>query len=207
MSPLAERALFFGAGLLFGVVLGFLVGGGPEAPAAPSREASSPLREEAGLPEAVSAPDAAGTPAPRPVDPERLEALLAAVEARPEDPAARAAVGELYLEAGEFPDAAYWLRQARNLDATDLDLRSRLAFALFGLGDVPGAVAGYEEVLAEDPDHFESLLALGRLRLFVEQDLAAGIALWERAIASAPDSPEARALRAEIEALRQAHPR
>ena len=37
MSALSERALFFGAGLVFGVLVGFLVSGssGPQAPAAP----------------------------------------------------------------------------------------------------------------------------------------------------------------------------
>lgn len=193
MKPLHERALFFGAGLVFGVVLGLLVGGQPEPPPAPP-----------GAPPARGA--AASAPEAPPVDPERLEALLAEVEARPEDPAARAAVGEFHLEGRAFRDAVYWLQQARNLAPADLDIRARLAFALFALGDAAGAISGYEAVLAEDPDHFPSLLALGRLRLFVEQDLPAGIALWERAIAAAPDSPEAAALRAEIEALRSAHP-
>lgn len=195
MTQLSERALFFGAGLAFGVLVGFLVSGppGPPAPAAPS---------PAPAPEPVSAP----VPETRPVDPEVLQSLLAAVEASPEDPAARAAVADLHLDALDFGEAVYWLQQARNLDPSDLDLRSRLAFAQLGAGDVAGAVAGFEAVLAEDPEHFESLAALGRVRLFVEQDLAAGIELWERAIAAAPDSPEAAALRAQIESLRTAHP-
>ena len=194
MNQLSERALFFGAGLVFGILVGFLVSGspGPPAPAAPPAPA----------PEPVSAP----VPETRPVDPEVLETLLAAVEARPEDPAARAAVADLHLDALDFGEAVYWLRQARNLDPSDLDLRSRLAFAQLGAGDVAGAVAGFEAVLAEDPEHFESLVALGRLRLFVEQDLAAAIELWERAIAARPDSPEAAALRAQIDSLRTAHP-
>lgn len=191
MSSLRERALFFGAGLVFGAALGLLLGDRP------------PAAVTAG-PEAAPQPDPAPT-AP-PVDAELLQSLLDEVEARPEDPAARAAVGDLHLGARDFREAAYWLQQARNLDPSDLDIRSRLAFALVGLGDVSGAIAGYEAVLAEDPQHFESLVALGRLRLFAEQDLAAGVALWERAIAVAPDSAEAAALRTEIEALRAAHP-
>ncbi len=195
MNQLLERALFFGAGLAFGILVGFLVSGspGPPAPAAPP---------PAPVPETASAP----FPEPRPVDPEALRTLLAAVEASPEDPAARAAVADLHLDALDFGEAVYWLQQARNLDPSNLDIRARLAFAQLGAGDVAGAVAGYEAVLAEDPGHFESLLALGRVRLFVEQDLAAGIAFWERAIAARPDSPEAAALRAQIESLRTAHP-
>ncbi|MDE2712403.1 MAG: tetratricopeptide repeat protein [Acidobacteriota bacterium] len=195
MNQLSERALFFGAGLAFGVLVGFLVSGspGPPAPAAPP-PAPAPETASASLPE------------PRPVDPEALQTLLAAVEATPEDPAARAAVADLHLDALDFGQAVYWLQQARNLDPSNLDVRSRLAFAQLGAGDVAGAVAGYEAVLAEDPGHFESLVALGRVRLFVEQDLAAGIELWERAIAAAPESPAAAALRAQIDSLRTAHP-
>ncbi len=195
MNRLSERALFFGAGLAFGILVGFLVSGspGPPTPAAPP---------PAPVPETASAP----LPEPRPVDPEALQTLLAAVEATPEDPAARVAVADLHLDALDFGEAVYWFQQARNLDPSDLDVRSRLAFAQLGAGDVAGAVTGFEAVLAEDPEHFESLLALGRVRLFVEQDLAAGIELWERAIAARPDSPEAAALRAQIDSLRTAHP-
>ena len=196
MSALSERALFFGAGLVFGVLVGFLVSGssGPQAPAAPPPAPAPAPAEVAAAPEA------------RPVNPDALEALLDAVEARPEDPAARAAVGELYLDARDFSEAVYWLQQARNLDPSDLDIRSRVAFAQLGVGDVAAAVAAFERVLEEDPEHFESLVALGQVRLFAEQDLEAGIELWERAIAAAPGSPEAAALRAQIESLRTAHP-
>ena len=195
MNRLSERALFFGAGLAFGILVGFLVSGSP-GPPAPNAPPPAPV------PETASAP----LPESRPVDPEALQTLLAAVEATPEDPAARAAVADLHLDALDFGQAVYWFQQARNLDPSDLDLRSRLAFAQLGAGDVAGAVAGYESVLGEDPEHFESLVALGRVRLFVEQDLAAGIELWERAIAARPDSPEAAALRAQIDSLRTAHP-
>lgn len=197
MNQLAERALFFGAGLVFGAVVGWLIAGASGPPAAPA--APPP-------PEVAAGPGTPPMPEPRPVDPDLLAARLADVEERPEDPAARAAVGDLHLEALDFGEAVYWLQQARNLDPLDLDVRTRLAFAQLGAGDVAGAVAGYEAVLAEDPEHFESLVALGRVRLFVEQDLAAGIELWERAIAARPDSPEAAALRAQIESLRTAHP-
>lgn len=195
MNRLSERALFFGAGLAFGILVGFLVSGSP-GPPSPGAPPPGPA------PEPVSVP----VPEARPVDPAVLEPLLAAVEASPDDPAARAAVADLHLDALDFGEAVYWLQQARNLDPSDLDIRSRLAFAQLGAGDVAGAVAGYEAVLAEDPEHFESLAALGRVRLFVEQDLPAGIELWERAIAAAPDSPAAAALRAQIESLRTAHP-
>ena len=200
MNRLSERALFFGAGLGFGVLVGFLVSGSSGSPSPAPSPAPPSVAPAAADPAPASGPES------RPVDPEALQTLLDAVEARPEDPAARAAVGELYLDARDFGEAAYWLQQARNLDPANLDLRSRLAFAELGRGNVAAAVAAYEALLEEDPNHFESLVALGQVRLFAEQDLAAGIALWERAIAARPDAPEAAALRTQIESLRTAHP-
>lgn len=198
MTSLQQRALFFGAGLAFGVFVGWLLAQSSDAPSLPARAARAPA------PTPPPAPPAAEEPLP--VDEARLERLLAEVEARPEDPAARAAVADLYYAAREYGDAAYWWRQARNLDPADLDIRASLGFALLARGDVAGAVSEYEAVLAEDPAHADSLLALGRLRLYVEQDIAGGLALWERYLETAPDSPEADGLRQAIRALREAHP-
>ncbi len=193
MSSLPERALFFAAGLVFGVLVGVLLARNPEAP--PPAQPASP------------APAAEIAPPVTPAEVEQqLQSLLAAVEANPEDPAARAAVGDLHLETGEFQEALYWLQQARNLAPDDPDIRSRLAFARLALGDPATAIADYEEILAGNPEHLGSLIALGRIRLFLEQDMEAGMALWERAVAAAPDSEEAALLRTQLEALRSAHP-
>lgn len=195
MNPLTERALFFGAGILFGVLIGVLLASAPEGPAPPTAPAG-----------ATELPADHPEIAPGAVDPDLLASLTAAVEARPNDPAARAAVGEIHLQAGDFTEAAYWFQQARNLSPDDLDIQARLAFAYLGQGDVGRAAGIYEELLVEEPDHLLALIGLGQIRLFAEQDLDAGIALWERAIAAHPETEEADALRARLESLRDAHP-
>lgn len=201
MTSLAQRLLFFGAGLAFGVLVGWLAGrSAPGAGVTPG----APL--VSGAPAAPIPPPPPVAEPPAPVDGERLEALLAEVEGRPEDPAARAAVGGLHLEARNFSEAAYWFRQARNLAPADLASRASLGLALLGMGDVPGAAAEYEAVLAEDPAHGGALLALGRLRLYALQDMTGGIELWERFLAAHPDAPEAGELREAVRALRSAHP-
>ncbi len=188
MSPLARRGLFFAAGLVFGVGVGWLLGSA-EAPEAPE-------------PRAV--PEVAATE-PAEVDEARLEQLLGEVREAPEDPAARVRVADLYLDARQFGDAAYWLQQAHNLVPADLDIRSRLAFARIGLGQVDAATAEFEAILAVDPDHADSLLAMGRLSLYLLQDIEAGVRYWERLVAVAPASAAAEAVLAELEALKSAH--
>lgn len=201
MTSLAQRLLFFGAGLAFGVLVGWLAGR-----SAPGVSVTPGAPVVSGVPAAAAAPPPPLAEPPAPVDEQQLEALLAEVETRPEDPAARAAVGGLYLEARNFSEAAYWFRQARNLAPADLESRASLGLALLGMGDVPGAAAEYEAVLAEDPAHGGALLALGRLRLYALRDMTGGIELWERFLAAHPDAPEAAELREAVRALRSAHP-
>lgn len=201
MTPLAQRLLFFGAGLAFGGLVGWLAGR-----SAPGVGVTPGAPMVSGAPAAAAIPPPPVAEPPARVDEGRLEALLGEVEGRPEDPAARAAVGGLYLEARNFGEAAYWFQQARNLAPADLESRASLGLALLGMGDVRGAAAEYEAVLAEDPAHGEALLALGRLRLYALRDMTGGIELWERFLAAHPDAPEAGELREAVRALRSAHP-
>lgn len=201
MTPLAQRLLFFGAGLAFGGLVGWLAGR-----SAPGVGVTPGAPMVSGAPAAAAIPPPPVAEPPARVDEGRLEALLGEVEGRPEDPAARAAVGGLYLEARNFGEAAYWFQQARNLAPADLESRASLGLALLGMGDVRGAAAEYEAVLAEDPAHGGALLALGRLRLYALQDMTGGIELWERFLAAHPDAPEAGELREAVRALRSAHP-
>jgi hypothetical protein len=66
-------------------------------------------------------------------------------------------------------------------------------------------VAAFEENLERDPSHPASLLGLGRIKLYVQRDIAGGIELWDKLVNVAPDSVEARAVRDELEALKSAH--
>ncbi len=187
MSRLGERGLFFAAGLAFGAGVGWLIASSEAPPAAP-------------------APLSASAPEPGTVDAGRLEERMAVVRDAPEDPEARVRVAELYLESRQFGDAVHWLEQAHNLTPGDLDIRGRLAFARIGLGDVETATSEFETILAEDPDHADSLLAMGRLSLYLHQDIEAGIRYWERLVEVAPGTPAAAAVLEELEALKSAHP-
>ncbi len=200
MNSLTERALFFAAGIAFGILIGVLFASAPDAPApvAASAGGAAPSAAAPGPDRAPAGPDR--------VDPDLLESLVAQVESRPDDPQARADVGEIHLQARDFTQAVYWFQQARNLDPSDLEIQVRLAFAYLGQGQVGRAAEIYEVVLAADPEHLLALIGLGQIRLFAEQDLEAGIALWERAIAAHPESEEADALRARLSTLQEAHP-
>lgn len=131
--------------------------------------------------------------------------LTERAEANPSDAEARAELGELYMSAGRFQDAVAWLEAAVGLAPTDLDARNQLAIAYLNEGRLTDAVATYEETLSRSPDNPGSLLGLGRIKLYLQQDINGGLALWEKLIQVAPDSTEAKSVADELDALKSAH--
>ena len=69
-----------------------------------------------------------------------------------------------------------------------------------------GAVGSFEQTLAIDPNHPPSLLGLGRIKLYLQQDIDGGLAMWQKLMAVAPSSEEAQSVRDELDALKSAHP-
>jgi tetratricopeptide (TPR) repeat protein len=139
------------------------------------------------------------------VDPQEVAALEQRAADNPDDAEVRIQIGVLYLGAGQYRQAADWLRQATQSDETNLHARNHLAVALAEMGRFDEAISEYETALALDPSHPQSLFGLGRVLLYGKKDVQRGIAVWDELIEVAPDSPEAQNIREEVEALKTAH--
>jgi len=191
--------VFFVAGLCFGIVAGFFVFRAVVAPNASTgvtQAPANPERSQVGLDTELQT---------KPLDRDEIERLEASAKQDPNDAAVRAELGSLYLDAGRYEDAAAWLASALEIEPRNLPARNHLALSLLNLGRVDDAVATYEETLRLEPEHPASLLGLGRVKLYVQRDIAAGLAMWERLVAVAPSSTEAQSVRDELEALKSAH--
>lgn len=191
--------VFFIAGLSFGIAAGYFAfralapGEGAQPAAAAVSAPASPIGLESEAETAV-------------LDEDRLDALRAEAEASPEDASVRERIGRLYLEAGRFDDALEWIDQAVALSPREPDLLNAKALAHLNLGQLDATVAAYEAALAAEPSHPGSLLGLGRVRLYLQQDIDGGLALWKKLVAVAPGSEEARSVQDELDALQSAHP-
>lgn len=139
------------------------------------------------------------------IDHEEVARLEALAEQNPEDAEIRAQIGTLYMQSDHLQDAVHWLGESITIDGGNLEVRNHLAISLAGLGRVDEAVSEYRAALAVEPSHAASLLGLGRVLLLGKNDIRGGIEVWEKLIEAAPDSPEARSIRDELEALKSAH--
>jgi len=177
------------AGVLFGVLLGWILGSQqPRGPAVPASAASSP------------------SPAPPPLDTQRAADLERQATARPDDAAVRADLGDLYSRAQRHDLAVPWYEAAVKLNRTDPQLHTELALSLFYLNEVDRALQQIDAALGVDPRHLKALLSQGFIRAFGKQDLPGAVKSWERVIAVDPSSVEAGEARRQLDGLKSAHP-
>jgi predicted Zn-dependent protease len=141
------------------------------------------------------------------LDEEQVRRLEAKAGESAKDAQSRGELGRLYMEAGKYPEAVRWLEETVSLDPADLHARNHLAICYLNEGHLDQAVSAFEENLKRDPNHPPTLLGLGRVKLYLQRDIQGGLAMWEKLEQVAPDSPEASAVRQELEALKSAHPR
>jgi tetratricopeptide (TPR) repeat protein len=193
----ADSIAFALSGILFGVIVGWILGSqqsaGP-APAAAAATAPSPATAAA-----------ARAPAP-PLDEARLKTLIAAAGSEPTNPAPRVQLGNLYFDAERYTDAVQWYEDALRLQPKDANVSTDLGVAYYYTNEPDKAIAQFERSLAIDPAHTKTMLNLGIVKAFGKQDLAGASAAWQQVIATAPNSPEAQAARKALEGLQQAHP-
>jgi cytochrome c-type biogenesis protein CcmH/NrfG len=186
------------AGVFFGLLVGWIIGaqqgGGRVAPAA------------AAAPAAQAAPAAGGQQAQATVDESRASALKQTAQQNPTDAVPRVDLGNMYFDAGRYPEAADWYQQALKINPRDVNVSTDLGIAYYYMNDPDKALAQFDKSLAIDPAHAKTLMNIGIVRAFGKQDLKGAAEVWQRILDVAPSSEEARAARQALDGLRSAHP-
>jgi cytochrome c-type biogenesis protein CcmH/NrfG len=179
------------SGVLFGVLLGWILGS--QQPATPGAGASAP------------APASSQAESP-PLDTARAAELERQAKARPDDARVRADLGDVYFEAQRHDLAIPWYEAAIRIDKTNPQVYTDLALSLFYTNDVDRALKQIDAALAVDGRHLKALLSQGFIRAFGKQDLAGAMKSWEQVIAVDPSSVEAAEARRQLDGLKSAHP-
>jgi tetratricopeptide (TPR) repeat protein len=178
------------SGTVFGLLVGWMIGA-QQVP-----DATAP----AAVP--VAQADQGQATAPPPLDQARVTQLEAQAKAEPGNAGVRIDLGNLYLDAERFADAAPWYEAALAIDPKNADVTTDLGVTYFYQREFDRALATFDRALAINPDHVKALLNQGIVRSMGKQDLLGAAESWEKVVALAPASEEARLARMGLEGIR-----
>ena len=184
------------AGAFFGLLVGWIVGSQQG-----SRTSAVPT-----TPTAATAPAATGNNAPPPLDEARASALKTTAQQNPGDAATRIQLGNMYFDAGRFPEAAQWYEAALKINPRDVNASTDLGISYYYMNEPDKALAQFDRSLAIDPSHAKTLLNVGIVRAFGKQDLKGASDAWQKVLAVAPGTDEARAAQMALDGVKSAHP-
>jgi tetratricopeptide (TPR) repeat protein len=179
------------SGTLFGLIVGWILGSQMTAP---------PPAPAAGVTASAGAPEQA----PPPLDVERAADLERRAKSQPADAGVRVELANLYYDARRFDLAIPWYEAALALDAKNVNASTDLAISYYYTNQIDRALAQIDKSLAVDPRHVKSLLNQGIIR-FGKEDRRGAAESWEKVVAIAPDSDEARMARQGLDGLKSGH--
>jgi tetratricopeptide (TPR) repeat protein len=193
----ADSIVLAVAGVLFGVIVGWVLGSQQARTSAP---VATPVAQAQPANQAQQGSRAV------PVDPDRARALEAVARQNPKDAQPRVQLGNMYFDAEQYPQAIEWYEQAFAIDRKDTNLSTDLGVAYYYTNQPDRAITQLEHSLSIDPKHTKTLLNMGIVRAFGKQDLEGAARAWEQVVAIDPNSQEGQAAKKGLEGLRSAHP-
>lgn len=182
------------SGVFFGLLVGWIIG---------SQQGGIGSRT---LAPAAAQSNATGSPAPAPLDENKVRALQAQAESDAKNGGVRVELGNLYFDAERYPDAIRWYEDALKVDPKNVNASTDLAIAYYYSNQIDRALRQLDYSLSVDGRHAKTLLNQGIVRAFGKQDLDGAARAWEQVVAIAPDSPEGRAARQALDNMKSAHP-
>ncbi len=188
----AESVVFAIAGMLFGLIVGWIIG---DQQARSARPVPAP---------AQSAAPAAQKPGPRPLDETKVRALTTITQNDPKNAEARAQLGNLYFDAELFPDAIRWYEESLTLDPKNVDVSTDLGVSYYYANQADRALEQFDTSLRLQPNHSKTLLNQGIVRAFGKRDLQGAAESWQKLLEVSPNSPEAQAARQGLDGLKAA---
>jgi tetratricopeptide (TPR) repeat protein len=201
-----DNLVFLISGVFFGVLVGWMLGsqqGGRFVSSAPIATAAPAPGQMTGAP--TGAPQQAQTPAPPPVNEQKVADLTKIANADPKNATVRTELGNLYFDSERFDLAIPWYEAAFKLTPKDPNLSTDLGVAYLYTDKGQLALAQFEKSIAADPRHLKTWLNIGIAKAMVLNDPKGGEAAWQKVIELAPGSEEAKKAQQGIDAIRGGH--
>ena len=193
----SESIAFGVAGIMFGLIAGWIIGtqqASPRAPAAVAAQAAAaPAGDSGGARAAV-------------LDEKQVNALKSVAEREPSNVKPRAQLANLYFDAERYDDAIKWYGEAVRLAPNDVDVSTDLGICYYYTNQPDKALEQFDRSLKLDPRHTKTLLNVGIVKAFGKQDLDGAMKAWQQVLEIAPASAEGQAAKRALDSLRSAHP-
>lgn len=170
------------AGILFGVIIGYIIGSGQG-----QTTNLGPAAVTAAAP-AATAPNAV-------VDEGELQAYRNVLASDPKNVKAAVQLANKLYDAGRYGEAIPYYQQAVAIDARDVSVSTDLGTALYYAGRPDEALAQLDKSLAIDASHAQTLFNVGIIRRDGKKDPKGAREAWERLLKVAPNYPDAARVR------------
>ncbi len=135
---------------------------------------------------------------------EEMRMLQEAVKKDPGNVNAWIKIGNTMMDTSRFGEAIEAYQKALQLDAKNVDVRVDLGTCYRNIGKPDEAVKEYRKALEINPGHLNGHKNLGVVLAYDLRDRAAAIKEFEKYLELAPSSPDAAAVKQEIQNLRTA---
>ncbi len=175
------------AGILFGIIVGYIIGSGQ-------------LQNAAGVP-ATGRPQAASTAAPQPalVTEADLQPYRDILANDPKNARAAEALGNKLYDAGRYAEAVPYYQQSLANDPKNVHVNTDLGTALYYAGRADEALVQLQKSLALDARHAQTLFNVGIVKRDGKNDRKGAVEAWERLLATNPGYPDAAKVRTLID--------
>lgn len=198
-----DKGIFLLAGILLGLVIGY-VGAYQIHRPSPAAGASS-----TGPTHAASADGAGGPPADQGEAlmqevTQNLAGLRARLEKDPRDLEALISLGNMFSDAGKYPDAIDYYNRALQVNPDNPDVLSDLGVCYRSTGDSRRAIETFRKATQMHPEHWQSWLNISIVSMFDLNDLPQAEEALARAEKLQPNIPNLKALRDHLQQLRGA---
>ena len=192
----AESIVFTIAGIVFGFIVGWIVGAQQASQSSPVTTTASP---------ALTSGTTNQTRQPPVLDEDRVKVLTTIIENDPQQVDVKVQLANLYYDAEQFEDAIGWYEAALAIDESNIDASTDLGVSYYYTSQADRALKQFDYSLSIDPNHVSTLLNQGIVRAFGKQDIDGAIVSLERVVEVAPTSQEAQVARQAIESLKVVH--
>jgi tetratricopeptide (TPR) repeat protein len=192
--------VYAAAGVIFGFVLGYMVAnaGGPgEARAIPPAAVSTAMSPPAGAAAPHAGPPAQGR---TPADPNEVRALESLAARDKANASVRVELGNLYMDHGQWDDAARWYREAVAL-LPEPDVIVDLGACLVNGGKAAEGLEQFEKALKLAPEHRKAAFNKGVALMELGRTMEA-VAVWDDLLRRYPDDPQLQTLKRQIDQVR-----